>query len=167
MQSGKLSGFVKHGTKEPGDLLDKGLGREESIVLLSELLDQLLLLVELFEVIGTHEGNSLGLGLIAVLLVAEHAHGELRTRHVSQPVRRERSNTIYIVLDKSAQFGASGRVCPLFKTLGEGPPRTHKGVRDYRDNGLPRSEATCDDPATQPADSQCRRIACPSGDRSS
>merc|ERR1719151_154313 len=83
-QSGKLSGFVKPGTKEPGDLLDKGLGREESIVLLSELLDQLLLLVELFEVIGTHEGNSLGLGLIAVLLVAEHAHGELRTRHVSQ-----------------------------------------------------------------------------------
>ena len=85
-QGRELAGFVEPRSKEPGDLLDQRLRREESIVLLRQLLDELLLLVQLLEVLGTHEGNSLGLRLIAVLLVAEHAHGELGTRHVSQPV---------------------------------------------------------------------------------
>ena len=100
-QRRELAGFVEPGSEEPWDLLDQRLRRQESIVLLRQFFDELLLLVKLFEVLGTHEGNALSLRLIAVLLVAEHAHGELRARHVTQPVRRERRNTIYIVPDKS------------------------------------------------------------------
>ena len=113
----ELPGFIQPGSEEPRNLLDQRFRREESIVLLRKLFDELLLLVQLLEVLGTHEGDSLGLGLVAVLLVTEHAHGELGTRHVSQPVRGERRNTIHIVLDKSkdespqfSRVGDPGRV---------------------------------------------------------
>jgi hypothetical protein len=41
---GELSSLGKTGTQETGDLLDQGLGSEESVVLLCELLDELLVL---------------------------------------------------------------------------------------------------------------------------
>lgn len=41
-------------TQETGDLLDQRVGSDESIVFASELLDQLLVLVELLQVIGAH-----------------------------------------------------------------------------------------------------------------
>jgi len=43
----------------PRNLLDQGLGSEESIVLLGELLDKLLVLVELLQVLNGHEGKLL------------------------------------------------------------------------------------------------------------
>ena len=38
--------FRKTWTKETGNLLDEGLGRKESVVFFSELLDKLLVLVQ-------------------------------------------------------------------------------------------------------------------------
>lgn len=43
------------------------------ILLLTELLDELLVLVELLQVLSAHEGESESLSLIAVLLVTENA----------------------------------------------------------------------------------------------
>ena len=51
----------KTGTEQSRDLLDEGLGGEEGLVLLSELLDELLVLVELLQVIDGHVcGNERG-----------------------------------------------------------------------------------------------------------
>ena len=77
--------LVEPGSEEPRDLLDQGVGAEEGVVLLGEALHLLLVLVELLEVVGGHELDALGLGLVAVLLVAEQAHGELLAGHVLQP----------------------------------------------------------------------------------
>jgi hypothetical protein len=51
---GELSGLGKTGTEQTGNLLDQGLGGKESIVLLGELLDELLVLVELLQVVDGH-----------------------------------------------------------------------------------------------------------------
>jgi hypothetical protein len=60
-------------TQETWDLLDQGVGSDESIVLASELLDQLLVLVELLQVIGGHGVNTTVLGTIDIVLVTENA----------------------------------------------------------------------------------------------
>jgi hypothetical protein len=48
---GELSGLGKTRTEETGNLLDQGIRSDESIVLASELLDELLVLVELLQVL--------------------------------------------------------------------------------------------------------------------
>ena len=59
----------------PRNLLDQGLGGEESVVLLGELLDELLVLVELLQVLNGHEGE-----LLVELLGSEGQRGHLCTR---------------------------------------------------------------------------------------
>lgn len=54
----ELSGLGQTRTQETGDLLDQSLGSDESIVLASELLDELLVLVELLQVISGHGVNT-------------------------------------------------------------------------------------------------------------
>ena len=77
--------LVQPRSQEPGDLLDEGVGAEESVIALGELLHLLLVLVELLEVVSAHGGDVLALGLINVLLVTEQTHLELPPGDVSQP----------------------------------------------------------------------------------
>lgn len=58
-------------TQETRDLLDQGVGGDESIVLAGELLDQLLVLVELLQVVGGHGVNTVVLGPVDIVLVTE------------------------------------------------------------------------------------------------
>lgn len=51
----------------------------------TELLDQLLVLVELFESLDVHVWQVSGFGLITVLLVSQKTHGELRPGESLQP----------------------------------------------------------------------------------
>ena len=44
--SGELSGFGKTGSKQSRDLLDQSFRGQESVVLLSELLNELLIFIE-------------------------------------------------------------------------------------------------------------------------
>ena len=68
------------GTKQTGDLLDEGLGGQERVVLLSQLLDELLVLVELLQVISAHGVDTMMLGTIDIVLVTKdaerHAYAE-------------------------------------------------------------------------------------------
>ena len=51
---------------------------------LCQLLDELLVLVQLLQVVCVHARNVAGVGLVAVLLVTEHAHLHLGLGHVLQ-----------------------------------------------------------------------------------
>ena len=77
-EGGELTSLVETGAEETGNLLDDGLGGEEVVVLLRELLDELLVLVELLERLDVHVIDADALRLLAVLGVAEHAELELR-----------------------------------------------------------------------------------------
>lgn len=67
----------KTGTQETRNLLDQGVGSDESIVLACELLDQLLVLVELLEIVGRHGINTTVLGTIDIVLVTKNAADSL------------------------------------------------------------------------------------------
>jgi hypothetical protein len=54
-------------------LLDKSVGSDKGIVLASELLDQLLVLVQLLEIVRRHGIDSTVLGTINIVLVTENA----------------------------------------------------------------------------------------------
>jgi hypothetical protein len=60
------------GTEQTGNLLDQTLGSEESIVLASELLDELLVLVELLQVVNGHGIETVVLGTIEIVLVTKN-----------------------------------------------------------------------------------------------
>ena len=91
---GELAGLVESGAQEPRDLLDQRLGSKEGVVLLGQLLDELLLLVQLLEVVSAHEIDSLGLGLIAMVLISDDAHGELGHGHVTEPGYKKTHKTL-------------------------------------------------------------------------
>ena len=59
-------------TQETRNLLDEGIGSQESIVLASKLLDELLVLVQLLQVIGRHGINAVVLGTVKIVLVTEN-----------------------------------------------------------------------------------------------
>ena len=84
-EGGELAGLVESWAQKPRDLLDQGVGAEESVVLLGEALHLLLVLVELLEVVGGHGLEALLLGLVTVSLVAQHAHVELLAGHELEP----------------------------------------------------------------------------------
>ena len=75
-QRREFASFVKTRSQKPGNLLDKRLGSQKCIVLLGELLDKFLLLVQLFQVVGAHVGNTRFLSLITMLLITKDADGE-------------------------------------------------------------------------------------------
>jgi len=70
---GEFAGLGEAGAEDTGDLLDEGLGREESVVLARKLLDQFFVLVEFLEVFRRHSVDAVVLGAINVVLVAEDA----------------------------------------------------------------------------------------------
>jgi len=61
------------GSEETGDLLDQLLRSDESIVLASHLLDELLVLVKLLQVVDRHELDTVMLSTIDIVLVTEDA----------------------------------------------------------------------------------------------
>jgi len=93
------------GTKETGDLLDESLRGEESVVLLGELLDKLLVLVEpdasqhsasgryesqyaLLEVVNGHVLELYLLCTIDIVGIGENADGHPGTGNVGEPAKR-------------------------------------------------------------------------------
>jgi len=70
---GEFSGLGETGTKETGDLLNQLLGGNKRVVFACHLLDQLLVLVELFQVLDAHELESVVLRTVDVVLVTENA----------------------------------------------------------------------------------------------
>lgn len=71
--SREFTSLGETGTQETRDLLDERVGSDESIVLASKLLNQLLVLVELLQVIGGHGINATVLSTIDIVLVTENA----------------------------------------------------------------------------------------------
>ena len=71
-------------TQETRNLLDQGLGSDESVVLASELLDQLLVLVELLQVVGGHGVDAAVLGTVDIVLVTKNADAHVGTRNRRQ-----------------------------------------------------------------------------------
>lgn len=71
--SWELSGLGETWTEETWNLLNQGVGSDESVVLACELLDELLVLVELLQVVSGHGVNTTVLGTIDIVLVTENA----------------------------------------------------------------------------------------------
>lgn len=60
------------GTQETGNLLDETLGSDESIILASKLLDELLVLVQLTEVLSRHAIEAVVLSTVKIVLVTKN-----------------------------------------------------------------------------------------------
>lgn len=71
-------------TQETRNLLDEGLGGDESVVLASQLLDELLVLVQLLQVIGRHGIDTTVLGTVQIVLVTQDADGHVGARDGGQ-----------------------------------------------------------------------------------
>jgi hypothetical protein len=71
---GELTSSVKTRSHYSRKLLNEGIRSQESIVLLSELTDELLVLVEVGDLINVHARNVLLLADLLVLIVDKHAH---------------------------------------------------------------------------------------------
>lgn len=80
--------FGKTGSQETRDLLDEGIGRNEGIVFASQLLDQLLVLVQLLQIVGGHGVDAVVLSTINVMLVTENT-GANRISAMTPPCRDE------------------------------------------------------------------------------
>ena len=81
------------GTQETGDLLDQGLGGDEGVVFLGQLLDQLLVLVELLQVVYRLVLEVDLLGAVDVGGIRENANGHARAGDVRESVRDSRVST--------------------------------------------------------------------------
>lgn len=75
----ELTSLGETGTEQTGDLLDEGLGGNEGVVLLSQLLDELLVLVKLLQVLNGHGVNTSTLSTVAVNSVTEDTDGHVGT----------------------------------------------------------------------------------------
>lgn len=73
-QTRKLAGLVQAWTQQTWDLLDQRLGGQEGVVFFGQLLHQFLVFVQLFQVVGVHVRDIVGLSLVAMLLIAQDAH---------------------------------------------------------------------------------------------
>ena len=81
------------GTKQTGDLLNEGLRGQERVVLLSQLLDELLVLVELLQVVDRLVLEVDLLGAVDVGGIRENANGHARAGDVRESVRDSRVST--------------------------------------------------------------------------
>lgn len=71
-------------TQDTGNLLEKSLGSDEGIVLASELLDELLVLVQLLQVVSRHGVDTAVLGTVQIVLVTQDADGHVGARDGGQ-----------------------------------------------------------------------------------
>ena len=116
---GELSGLVETRSEKTGNLLDEGLGSEEGIVLLSELLDLLLVLVELLQVINGLVLHADLLGLVAVKGITENADRHLGAGDVGETDRaRETLVTLgIVVLESNLELNGLNEVTLLLLRL--------------------------------------------------
>ena len=70
---GELTSSVETGSHQTRKLLNQSIRSEESVVLLGQLADELLVLVEVGDLIHVHAGNTLLLANLLVLIVHEDA----------------------------------------------------------------------------------------------
>mmetsp|Transcript_102303 Transcript_102303/g.142459 ORF Transcript_102303/g.142459 Transcript_102303/m.142459 type:complete len:241 (-) Transcript_102303:59-781(-) len=80
-ESGELASLVETGSEQTGDLADHGLGGKEGVVLASQLLDELLVLVELLEVFDAHVIDTNTIGLFTVSSVSKNTALEVGARN--------------------------------------------------------------------------------------
>ena len=80
----ELTSSVKTGTHDSRKLLDEGIRSQESVVLLSELTDELLVLVEVGDFINVHARNTFLLTDLLVLIVDEDADINVRSGGVGE-----------------------------------------------------------------------------------
>mmetsp|Transcript_4006 Transcript_4006/g.11488 ORF Transcript_4006/g.11488 Transcript_4006/m.11488 type:complete len:231 (+) Transcript_4006:182-874(+) len=80
----ELSGLVQSRSEQTGNHLDDRVGSEERAVLGSQLLDELLVLVQLLQVLHGHGIHAEGGGLLTVVDVSQHADGQGGTRAVRE-----------------------------------------------------------------------------------
>jgi len=102
----ELAGLGETGPKETGNLLDEGLRGKESVVLLGEFLNELLVLVELLQVINRHVFEVDLFRAIDVGGVCENADGHARARNVGKlDSSRETLITLrVVVLETDLEF---------------------------------------------------------------
>lgn len=81
---GELTSSVETGSHQTRKLLDQGIRGEESVVLLGQLADQLLVLVQVGDLLHVHAGNTLLLADLLVLVVHEDAHVNVGSGGVGQ-----------------------------------------------------------------------------------
>ena len=81
----KVHTLGETGTEETRDLLDEGLRRKESVVLLGELLNELLVLVELLEIVDRHVLELDRLSTVDVSGIGENADGHAGAGNVGEP----------------------------------------------------------------------------------
>lgn len=106
---GELAGLGETGTKQTRNLLDEGFGSEESIVLLGELLDELLVLVEpedrlrhlinslceglevMYALLQVIDGHVLEVNLLSTIdvgSIGENADGHAGARDMRKPIQK-------------------------------------------------------------------------------
>jgi len=115
----ELTSLVETRSQKTRNLLDQDFGSKESIVLLGELLDLLLVLVELLQVINGLELHTDLLGLIAVKGITENADGHLGAGNVGKTNgTRETLVTLgIVVLQSNLEFNGLNKVTLLLLRL--------------------------------------------------
>jgi len=114
--SRELTDLVETRTQETRNLLDQSFGSKESIVLLGELLDELLVLVELLKIINGLEFHTSTLGLITVESITENTDGHTGTSDVGKlDSTRETLITLgIVVLQTNLEFNSFSELALLF-----------------------------------------------------
>ena len=79
---GELSSSVKTRSHDTRKLLDESIRSEESIILLGQLTDQLLVLVEIGDLINVHAGNSFLLANLLMLIVHKDTDIHVRASRI-------------------------------------------------------------------------------------
>jgi len=114
--SRELASLVETWTQQTWDLLDKSFGSNESIVLLGQLLNKLLVLVELLQVLSGHVRKVELQGFMAMMSITQHAHAHVWTRNRWQlDGTAETLVTLWIVvLETDLEFNGLGKLAWIF-----------------------------------------------------
>ena len=112
---GELAGLGETGAQETRNLLDQSFGSKESVVLLGELLDELLVLVELLQVLDGHELEVDELSTVDIGGIGENAEAHTRTRDMGKlDGTRETLVTLgVVVLEADLEFDGLVEVSAL------------------------------------------------------
>jgi len=114
--SRELASLVETWTQQTWNLLDKSFGSNESIVLLGQLLNKLLVLVELLQVFSRHVRKVELQGFIAMMSITQHAHAHVWTRNRWQlDGTAETLVTLWIVvLETNLEFNGLSELAWIF-----------------------------------------------------
>jgi hypothetical protein len=82
VHGGEFAGLVETRTQQTGDLTDQSGGRQECVVLGSQLFDKLFVLVHFFEILNGTGSNTSFRGVTAILFSTQQTNVEFLTRGV-------------------------------------------------------------------------------------